>query len=139
MPRKIKYLTDYYKVGEPNHCWLWQGCVKGNGYGYYKHLGITQMAHIAVYVPIKGEYPRNLVLDHLCRNRSCVNPNHLEVVTEQINILRGIGKAALNAKKTHCPSGHPYSGDNLKIGTKGERYCRECKRNAAIHKSLKRF
>lgn len=70
--------------------------------------------------------PDDLQLDHLCRNRLCVNPSHLEPVTCRENVLRGNGRCAANAKKTHCPRGHAYAGANLLIGTKGERCCRKC-------------
>lgn len=75
----------------------------------------------------KGPIPEGLVIDHLCRNRGCVNPDHLEAVTQRENILRGEGLAAANARKTHCPKGHPYSGENLYVvPSSGRRQCRIC-------------
>lgn len=68
------------------------------------------------------------ILDHLCRNRICCNPDHVEPVTNRENIVRGVGFAATHAAATHCPTGHPYSGENLRIRPCGRRSCRECER-----------
>lgn len=78
------------------------------------------------YELTKGPVPEGLILDHLCRNPSCINPDHLEPVTYQVNVLRGIGPCAINATKTHCPQGHAYAGRNLFVNLKGERICRKC-------------
>lgn len=69
-----------------------------------------------------------LELDHLCRVRCCVNPGHLEPVSHQVNALRGVSPTALNAAKTMCPVGHPYSIENTRISAAGYRFCRECGR-----------
>ncbi len=70
-------------------------------------------------------------VDHLCRNRLCVNPSPLELVTARVNILRGNGASARNLRKTHCPYGHPYADENLIINIDGNRVCRTCKRRRA--------
>lgn len=81
------------------------------------------------YEQVRGPIPAGLHLDHLCRNTMCVNPDHLEPVTQRVNTLRGIGVAAVHAKKTHCINGHPFSGDNLVYRSNGRwRDCRECRR-----------
>ncbi|MEF2279892.1 HNH endonuclease signature motif containing protein [Deinococcus sp. YIM 134068] len=72
--------------------------------------------------------PDDLVLDHRCRNRRCVNPDHLEAVTNRENILRGEGAAARAARVSHCPRGHWYGGENLRIRGDGRRVCRACER-----------
>lgn len=110
--------------------WVWIGKGKNHG-GYasfsYKHK--NYWAHRFSYEMLKEKIPQNLTLDHLCRNTSCVNPNHLEPVTIRENTLRGISPAAKNAKKDHCLRGHPLSGSNLYIDPVGQRKCKVCKTN----------
>lgn len=116
---------------EPNSgCWLWTACVFPAGYGKLMVEGKTESAHRVSYRMHVGEIPDGLELDHLCRVRCCVNPDHLEPVTRSVNVKRGLmGRLGCNSesKKTHCPGGHPYSGDNLVIGTDGSRRCKACK------------
>jgi hypothetical protein len=102
-------------------CWEWTGSLN-KGYGQWS----ARMAHRLVWEVLVGPIPDGLTLDHLCRNSRCVNPDHLEPVTQAENNRRGYGWPAANARKTHCPEGHPYSGRNL-ILFRGSRYCRECK------------
>ena len=102
-------------------CWLWKGKLS-HGYGYF----IGGRAHRISYEHWNGKIPEDKVIDHLCRNRNCVNPQHLEVVTQQENYIRGnTGKH--NLEKTHCPKGHELTEDNVKLqGNK--RACRICAR-----------
>lgn len=112
-------------------CWEWLGRRDVAGYGKFDppaELGMSTVAHRIAFVLTKGEPPAGLHLDHLCRNRGCVNPDHLEPVTEAVNLLRGEGWGAKNARKTHCPKGHPYAGDNLFVNSLGRRQCRTCMR-----------
>lgn len=95
-------------------------------------------AHRAAYELLIAPIPNDKVIDHLCRNPSCVNPDHLEVVTQRENILRGIGPSAIHARKTHCPRGHPYSGDNLYISPNRQRRCRTCQRQCQIKRRKKK-
>ena len=109
-------------------CWLWSAYVSRSGYGWFTPFfrSNPQCAHRYAYELLVGRIPAGLHIDHLCRVRNCVNPDHLEAVTSKENILRGIGVTAQNARKTHCPQGHPYSGANLKINLRGYRKCRLC-------------
>jgi hypothetical protein len=116
---------------EPNSgCWLWDASLKDCGYGNVRWRGVVQPAHRVVYECLVGPIPDALVLDHKCRLRCCVNPEHLEIVTEQTNILRGVGMAAQWAKRTHCAKGHPFSGDNLRTEKRSRaRICYICRSN----------
>jgi hypothetical protein len=87
-----------------------------------------QLAHRVSYELLVGPIPQGLQLDHLCRNRRCINPAHLEPVTSRENTMRGETVAAANASRDHCPSGHPYSDSNTIALGKGGRKCRECDR-----------
>ena len=95
-------------------CWIWKERLNPYGYGQF-HDGKTYYAHRYMYQLLGGVVPDDLTIDHLCRIRHCVNPDHFDVVSRKINVLRGIGVAAVNARKTHCIHGHPLSGLNLRL------------------------
>lgn len=136
----IERFMDYVSPEPITGCWLWSGALANGGYGAFLGPEGTVKAHRWFYEQSKGPVPDGLELDHQCRVRCCVNPDHLEPVTRQVNTLRGIGPAAVNAIKTHCPKGHPLSGDNLYIRKDvGSRGCRKCRtRQASICRSRKR-
>ena len=117
-------------------CWEWQGAITPDGYGRQSYRGRARRAHRVAYELIVGEIPAGLVLDHLCRNRSCVNPAHLEPVTDRINLLRGIGPTADRASRTHCPQGHAYDLENTYVDRRGSRHCRACGRARARKQPL---
>lgn len=112
-------------------CILWPK-VDGDGYAFSVWVnGETVHRHRLAYMTFVGPIPKGLTLDHLCRNRNCINPKHLEAVTEKENILRGTSPSAINARKTHCDNGHPFSAENTRMGkTKKQRHCKICSRAA---------
>lgn len=106
-------------------CWLYLGSLTSNGYGKASVAGRTALAHRAAYEALVGPIPPGLQLDHLCRNRACYNPAHLEPVTQRENLRRGRNS---NAEKTHCPLGHEYSDENTYVCARGKRSCKTCNR-----------
>jgi hypothetical protein len=108
-------------------------CVPGRnkpapeGYSLEMRGGRQRGAHVWAYVDRYGEPPPGTEVDHLCRNRHCVNPEHLEAVPHRTNVLRGAAPTARNATKTHCPQGHPLEGENLYRYRDGRRQCRTCR------------
>lgn len=119
-----------YALPEPNSgCWLWMAQIKPNGYGaFYDENQNLWYAHRYSYTVHKGAIPSHLVVHHKCSVRSCVNPDHLEIITQSQNVKHGIEKSKIhNKSKTHCPYGHEYTNDNILL-YRGGRYCRACKR-----------
>ena len=109
-------------------CWVWQATVSSSDYGMFwaSALGRQVMAHRYAYELLVGPIPEGLQIDHLCRVRRCVNPAHLEPVTQTENILRGTNFAAVNAAKTECIRGHDLTGENAYVNAVGHRRCRIC-------------
>lgn len=126
------YQRFWDKVNITDDCWEWTASLRGTGYGAFSvprpQGGFTHIgAHQFSYWLCVGDVPAGYELDHLCRNRKCVNPQHLEAVPHRLNMLRSTSPVADNALKTHCPQGHPYAGENLMI-KHSARYCRTCER-----------
>ena len=141
MPLSAKFWAKVDGTRGYWECWLWTGAKGGDGYGMH---GVTEdgrrytrQVHRLAYTLAVGEIPDGLTIDHLCRNRLCCNPNHLEVVSIRENILRGDGVAANNARKTHCPRGHEYTEENTYVYRK-KRHCRECGRRKCARDYLRR-
>ncbi|HXH88256.1 MAG TPA: HNH endonuclease signature motif containing protein [Gaiellaceae bacterium] len=112
---------------EDGPCWEWMGARHPRGYGSLRVNGKGARAHRYSYELLVGDVPEGLVIDHLCRNTSCVNPAHLEAVTQRENVLRGEGLAAQQVKRTHCPRGHEYDEANTRVYGR-RRFCRACDR-----------
>lgn len=113
---------------ELGQCWVWQGSTNKDGYGRTWTPERQKGAHRASYELMIGPIPGDLDLDHLCRNRSCVNPTHLEPVTTRENILRGAHVGAIRLRTGYCLRGHRFDGDNVYVAPDGTRACRECTR-----------
>lgn len=140
VPIEDRFWNKVIKFGN-NGCWLWiagknnygYGCISQSINGHKTHY----YAHRLAYTWLVGPIDSALELDHLCRNRACVNPAHLEQVSAKTNILRGAGLAAINAKKTHCPHGHDIS-DRCNIYVyEGKRHCKACRRIESLARYYK--
>lgn len=122
-------------VGHPLGCWIWTSTLDRYGYGKFFSGGATLKAHRVAYQFLLGPIPGGLDIDHRCRVRNCVNPDHLEPVTRRENALRSpISIVAINSSKTHCSQGHRYTPENTYIyeaDSYTQRNCRACNRAAA--------
>ena len=127
-----RFIDKVTLVGE---CWLWEGSIDSKGYGRFEFQNKNKLAHKYAYETVYGLVPPELELDHLCRNRWCVNPQHLEAVTHNKNCSRGLVKANgdHNREKAYCVRGHAYNLDNTRL-YKGSRYCRACSRIASLNR-----
>lgn len=126
--RFVKFLSP---VAHPDGCWIWTGALTTGktvrtrgGYGKFSLRDRNCLSHRVMYEHARG--PISGTIDHLCRNRACCNPAHLEDVPNRTNLLRGQGIMAQHARKTHCKRGHPLAGHNLML-VPGGRMCRECR------------
>lgn len=117
-------------VEKTDTCWLWTAGRNIGGYGVMGNMPgrrpFTCQAHRVSYEIHKGPIPAELTIDHLCRVRHCVNPEHLEAVTFAENVRRGISPPAQNGRKTHCVHGHEFTAENTYIRPDGDRGCRAC-------------
>jgi len=112
-----------------SYCYIWHGALQSKGYGCFAYGGRSKswLAHKWAFVFIgEKEIPEDFTIDHLCRNRRCVNHLHMEAVTQKENTLRGNSIVAQNARATHCCEGHPFEGNNLLLRKDGRRICKTC-------------
>jgi hypothetical protein len=133
------------KVEKGPDCWTWLGCKDRDGYGFFWRGGKLLRASRVAVLRYRGEQvPRGFEPDHLCKNSSCVRPDHLEVVTRRVNVLRSDNAAARNARKTACVNGHPFDAENTRRLKRTERHpyggrdCRACARarsRASYHRA----
>lgn len=111
-------------------CWLWSASVNTHGYASFWFEGKTHRAHRWLWQQVNRPLARDEHLDHLCRVRRCIRPDHLEVVTNRENLRRSPDTLASKfAAKTECPQGHPYDRENTYVMPNGGRACRACRRN----------
>lgn len=124
-----------YRVDDSG-CWLWEWYVHRSGYGMLRQDGRARYAHRVIYERFRGPIPKGLQLDHLCRVRHCVNPDHLEPVTARENQRRGNGWPGIHARKTHCIRGHEFTPENTMIVLNG-RNCAACAHMRSLARSSK--
>jgi hypothetical protein len=128
-----KRFSAQFTKGHKDECWEWSGLLGAKEYGRFyfpsvdSHKQVQVQAHRVSYLLFIGTIPEGLTIDHTCRNHRCVNPSHLEAVSNRENVLRGEGPTAVNARRTECRYGHPYTEDNT-TRYHGSRYCNECSR-----------
>lgn len=131
----IARLASRFVIKSETGCWDWIGYISDQGYGKFTVYGRSISAHRVIWEAVGNKPTPGLTLDHLCRNRACVNPRHLEEVHNSVNILRGVGFTAVNKLKTHCAAGHPLAGDNLyRYNFRGRvhRYCKKCRNDMVL-------
>lgn len=132
--RKSKPLADRFHAKydiDENGCWIWNSKLRADGYGVIwggVEEGREVRAHRLSYELHHGPIPEGLTVDHVCRVRACVNPDHLRLLERGENVLAGIGPAAVNARKTICKRGHALTEDNVYITRAGYRNCKTCRR-----------
>lgn len=123
----------------PNGCWEWTKTLNDEGYGIYAHTEMGNVFAHRLALHVAGRpVPVDLTVDHLCFNRKCVNPGHLDIVPMAVNILRGMTAGGRNARKTHCKHGHEFTPENTYIGKSRSkigtttRTCKTCTRNRYV-------
>jgi hypothetical protein len=123
----------------PEGCWLWQGALDEAGYGRHKPRSadphVSTLVHRAMWSALVADPAADLHLDHLCRRRSCCNPDHLDHVTPRVNLTRGLGRIAARARQRRCVNGHEFTTENTLINKNGTRACRLC--NAARQRATR--
>lgn len=121
-------ISEKFQINYETGCWEWTGALDIGGYGQISVDNRCKLAHRISWNVFKGAIPNGLQIDHLCRNRKCVNPDHLRVTTRKDNILCSNGITARQVRQTHCKRGHEFTKENTYIDTKEGRNCIECKR-----------
>jgi hypothetical protein len=123
--------TTFFTPGNTDECWEWQGSRFINGYGRLYVNGVAFYAHRLAHEHFVGPIPNGLVIDHLCRNKLCVNPTHLETVTSGENTIRGMHPNMVTHREKRCRRGHEIVGYNALLNaTNGRKQCRRCRDDA---------
>lgn len=132
----------------PDDCWQWIASKNPKGYGYFSMPAIKRspfLAHRVSFIIANGQINDGMMIDHMCRNRGCVNPKHLRQVTPEVNTLENsVSITAINLTKTHCPKGHEYTPENTKINAGKKKYgrpfrlCRTCANIESARQRAKR-
>lgn len=118
----------FWRDVEPTEaCWEWSGTQNGRGYGFFAIGTRYVQVHRYAYEKLRGPIPEGLTIDHLCMNKLCVNPDHLEPVTIGENVRRAQRAHGIGVAVSHCPQGHAYTTENTYIEPKGSRSCRTCR------------
>lgn len=134
----LNYISGKIEKITETGCWVWMGSLSRSGYAIGRPEGVSVRVHRWLYKKLNGDIG-DLTLDHLCRNRCCINPSHLEPVTQKENVLRGIGATAENARKTTCKNGHKF--DRIVVRSSGAiiRRCMTCHNaRGRVYKAAKR-
>lgn len=127
VPEKvINSIFNNANVGEVTECWEWNKSIGSHGYGQVGWtlaggVSVGTTAHRIAWIATNGLIPEGMTIDHLCRNKKCINPSHLRLLTNEEN-----ARGNSHTLKTHCPAKHEYSGSNLYVDPSGHRRCRKC-------------
>ena len=127
--KELKRLESKFDRTNDGSCWVWKGPTTIWGYARFWLRRKGVYAHRLMYTLYRGPIPNGLILHHVCKNPSCVNPNHLTPISNKKNILWGNSPSAVNFRKTHCKQGHEFTKNNTYIASDGERGCRKCHAN----------
>ena len=131
IPIEQRFHTKY-RIDPESGCWIWTASLRANGYAQFRYSRAKNgYGHRFAYEHFVGPITEGSELDHLCNNKACVNPAHLQAVSHVVNIERRGPPRSANAAKTHCKRGHPLSGANLYVFPNGSRSCRICRRDYA--------
>ncbi len=131
-----RIVSDRVSVVPITGCWMWMSYLNKHLYSRITIKSRNYTGHRISYLAFRGPIPRGMELDHLCRNRWCCNPDHLEIVTSKENTMRGTSFAAVNAARTTCKAGHTF--DMTRRGKHVQRGCRTCRRAAVARYDRKR-
>jgi hypothetical protein len=132
----LNRLENFTEKVTESGCWIWTKALNELGYARISYLGKSWFAHRVAYIAKHGNIPEGTVIDHTCRTRCCVNPNHLEAVTQSENVRRGLrGRMNPQRQATQCKNGHEYDDSNTYWRKNGTRMCLACKQNREKNRS----